>query len=124
MAVRIAKGEGDAVLGLLCQPVIDERAVGRVLADIEMLAHPRAVRPLHHDRVAVDAEGGTVGDAGAYVGAGAPVELGADRRARREQPRVSTAVGEAAQRGDVVEDPERAAVRRSHQIGVLESCMS
>ena len=81
------KVSDDRLLGVLGQPVIDDRAVRRVLADVEMLAHARAVRPLDHDGAAVDAEGRAVGDAGAHVGAGAPVQLGADRRARREQAR-------------------------------------
>ncbi len=84
-AAQIAEGERERPLGLLGEPVVDDRAVGRVLADIEMLAIARAVGALDHHRAAVDAEGRAVGDAGAHIGAGAPMQLGADGGARREQ---------------------------------------
>ena len=119
-ASAVAEGERYRLLGLFSQPVVDDRAVGRVLADVEMLAHADAAFLVDHDGAAIDAEGGTIGDAGADVGAGAPMQLGADRRARREELVASRSLGKSAQPRHVVQDPERAAVRGRHQVGVLQ----
>src|SRR3546814_21109732 len=68
---------------------------------------------------AVDAEGRSVADAVHAAAPGTPGEPGADRGARREQLRRRPRTCDLAQRRDVVEDPERAAVGAGHQVAAL-----
>ena len=105
------------------QPVVDDHAVRRVLAGVEqtllLLAGRRLDLPV---RIAHRADH-AVRDLTARprLVAVTAIRPPADRRPRGEQMRVGARdrAGHLVERREVVEDPERAAVGRDHQIGVL-----
>src|SRR6185437_15903441 len=92
----------------------------RVLADIEVLAYLGSVRPLHRRNTAADPETDREGHRRAHAAQRAEMQLRPRGAARREQSRPGVVAGQLAQRRDVVENPERAAMRARDQIAELD----
>ncbi len=108
---------------LVLEPVVHDDAAGRVRARVEQLLDLLARRRLHLAVRVADRAGQTIGDLAGRTAlrAVALVRAPAHGAPRREQMRgaLHVAVGHLVQRRQVVEDPERAAVRGHHEVGVL-----
>src|SRR5207237_10376296 len=100
---------------------MDDRAVRRVLADIQIFATAGPVRLAEGvDPAAHSGSERERNAARSEAPQGTEMQLGANRRAGLKEAASAALVDEASERRDIVQNPERATVGSRHQVCSLD----
>jgi len=121
LAPLVIERERDRAGNALIQPVMDYRAVRRILPDVQKFAIAGPVWLAKGSDPAAYSGSKCERDAARPEASQGPeMQLCANRRAGLKEATSGAAVDEASQRRDVVQDPELAAVGSRHQVCSLD----